>query len=80
MSSIGVGDDDSFKTAILKEYPPALCAALAEIFDRSQPEIEEGQQIPEWFLQVTENLKGSFDEEAERGPDFCAGGADHAHT
>ena len=79
-ASIGVGEDGSFKTAVLKEYPPALCAAPADIFVRSQPEAGTGQPMPAWFLDVIENLKGSFNENAERGPDFCAGGADHVHT
>ena len=31
-ASLGLGNDGKFRTMILKEYPPALCSALAAAF------------------------------------------------
>ena len=51
--SIGLDEAGNFKTAILKEYPPALCRCLAECFHRSLCSLEDAQpaEDPTSFLE-----------------------------
>ena len=44
--TIGVDDTGQFKTAKLKEYPPALCKALAEGFFSNFPSFTETMKAP----------------------------------
>ena len=43
-TTIGADESGSFKTAALKEYPPAMCRAFAYAFMESTPEVESGSQ------------------------------------
>eukprot|EP00435_Cladocopium_sp_Y103_P049044 s676_g14.t1 len=42
--NIGVAEDGTFKTAILKEYPPAFCHGLADAFCKFLPHQADGRQ------------------------------------
>eukprot|EP00435_Cladocopium_sp_Y103_P034887 s759_g9.t1 len=42
--NIGLSDKGTFKTAVLKEYPPAFCRSLAEGFFASIPPLTESRQ------------------------------------
>ena len=70
-TSIGKDESGCWKTGKLKEYPGALCRTLAALFDVSQPHVDQGENLPEWFADAVTKLIGHFDQTAERGPDFC---------
>ena len=69
--SIGLNEKGEWQTAHLKEYPAALCAVLGDIFVRSQPPPADGIPVPDWFLEVCEELTGDFNHEAGMGMDYC---------
>ena len=48
-TSIGKDESGCWKTSKLKEYPGALCRALAAVFDVSQPLADQRENLPEWF-------------------------------
>jgi hypothetical protein len=53
--SIGVDDAGVYKTAGLKEYPPAMCAAIASAFFtaiQSQSAMDTEQHVPSAFLEM----------------------------
>ena len=54
LQSIGIGELGHFKTAKLKEYPPAFCRALAEAFHNHFPprQGEDLPSLPAEFLQT----------------------------
>ena len=56
--SIGLDELGRFKTATLKEYPPAFCKALAEAFHQHLPPLlaEDLQPIPKDFADVCRRL------------------------
>ena len=65
----------SYHTAVLKEYPPAFCRVIAELFGEWLWHYTQGPvqgSLPADFLAHTENLRAHFNEAAARGPD-CAG-------
>ena len=70
--SIGKSDTGEFKTSKLKEYPPALCAAIAECFLKefdSCPPSQDCAQVPEEFLlQCKAMISRDFGEFI--GPDY----------
>lgn len=71
--SIGIDDAGVYKTAGLKEYPPAMCAALAHAFFmalQAQPVMETAQHIPSAFLDMCISMT-SHDFGDAYGPD-CA--------
>ena len=70
-SRIGKDEDGSWRTSVLKRYPPDLCKALALLFNLSQPEEEVSEEIPSWFAAAVDKLKAHFSEEAVQGPDYC---------
>ena len=59
-ATIGVDEDGRYKTAVLKEYPPALCKGMAEAFLHHFPPVDcqvDLPQLPAFFrercLQMT---------------------------
>jgi len=74
MASIGQGSDGKFKTMILKEYPPALCAALASAFWHalSQRPILANVQIPSDFFTICASMIVKTYSDA-LGPDYAGG-------
>ena len=74
VASIGQGSDGKFNTMVLKEYPPALCGAIASSFRCSLESfpIDAGVQIPcEFFETCASMLVEQFG--TELGPDFAGG-------
>ena len=71
-SRIGRGEDGSWKTSILKQYPSGFCSVLAALFHEAIPMNDTGEQLPDWFSETTANLVAHFNTEAPMGPDFCA--------
>ncbi|CAL1169385.1 unnamed protein product [Cladocopium goreaui] len=73
-ASLGRGSDGNFKTMILKEYPPALCGALASAFmhelDAFPIDIEV--QVPPSFRAACVNMQVQT-YGTELGPDFMGG-------
>ena len=74
--SIGLSTAGDFKTATLKEYPPALCGGLAESFrqtivQRARSEVE-APSIPEAFRIKCSELT-CMDYGEVIGPDYAAG-------
>ena len=70
---IGRDSDGSWKTSVLKRYPPDLCRVFAALFDVCQPENELMETPPPWFTGAVEKLMAHFDSEATMGPDYCPG-------
>ena len=58
LQSIGIDELGDFKTAKLKEYPPAFCRALAEAFHDYFPprQGEDLQSLPAEFLHTCQKL------------------------
>ena len=58
---VSVGRDSSgqYRTAPLKEYPPAMCRALPVAFDRDLSAVCTGDEIsiPEPFLQLAQKMQ-----------------------
>ena len=55
--SIGVDEEGRFRTAKLKEYPPALCKAMAECFLASFPPLTEDlESLPADFMTTCQRL------------------------
>ena len=57
--SIGVDATGTYKTAGLKEYPPAMCAALAHSFFQAiqtQPVVNSTQNVPPAFLDMCASM------------------------
>jgi hypothetical protein len=73
-ASIGQGTDGKFKTMILKEYPPALCAALASAFWHAlcQRPILANVQIPSEFFTICASMDVKMYSDA-LGPDYAGG-------
>ena len=74
MASIGQGTDGKFKTMILKEYPPAMCAALASAFWQAmcQRPILANVQIPSDFFAICASMDVKVYSDAI-GPDYAGG-------
>ena len=72
--SIGVDSTGVYRTAELKEYPPAMCAAFARaFFDASLTAVkadnaQDVQHVPQDFLQLCQAMT-SHEFSAEYGPD-----------
>ena len=46
-ATIGVDEEGRYKTAVLKEYPPALCKGLAEAFLHHFPPVDGQVDLPQ---------------------------------
>ena len=59
--SVGRGADGGFLTAPLKEYPPAMCRALAQAFFRGmcEPREEAPSTAPPEFLRLVRRMQDS---------------------
>ena len=70
--ALGKAADGSWKTAVLKEYPPGLCRALCAIVEAGQSDGpgEPVDEIPTVFLETIQELTKDFNLSAERGPDY----------
>ena len=69
--ALGKAADGSWKTAVLKEYPPGLCRALCAIVEAGQSgSAEPVDEIPTEFLETIKELAKNFNHSAERGPDY----------
>ena len=70
--ALGKATDGSWRTAVLKEYPPGLCRALCAIVEAGQSggSREPVDDIPTEFLETIQELTKDFNLSAERGPDF----------
>ena len=73
-ASIGQGTDGKFRTFVLKEYPPALCGALATSFVQtlSSIPVDATVQIPCNFVERCSSMDCKVYSE-EMGPDFAGG-------
>ena len=71
-SALGKAADGSWRTAVLKEYPPGLCRALCAIVEAGQRggSREPVDDIPTEFLETIQEMTKDFNLSAERGPDF----------
>eukprot|EP00435_Cladocopium_sp_Y103_P069097 s244_g32.t1 len=71
--SIGLAEDGSFKTSILKEYPPAFCGSMAEAFYACFSQATPGRQsVPAEVMDTFTAMISS--EMGERiGPDYARG-------
>ena len=76
--SIGLQADGGFQTTELKAYPPALCAAIAELWGRSifernrLPDARDGA-VPDDFARIVQALF-SLIGTSSPGPDYCQHG------
>ena len=73
---IGKTSEGTWRTAILKEYPPDLCKAFAKLFDQQHAFAEDTEALPQWFADAVTKLTADFNEQAGMGPDFCRDAAD----
>ena len=71
--SIGKNTDGSWKTACLKEYPSALCRAMAHLIEVSLQNLtfDVHSERPAWFHDAIVDLCKDFDLKAQMGPDFA---------
>ena len=72
-ASIGKNPDGTWKTACLKEYPNALCRAIAHVIEVSLScnIFREPASDTEWFHEAVEKLCKDFNLEANMGPDYA---------
>ena len=72
-TSIGRNQDGTWRTAPLKEYPPALCRAISHLIEvtLSSCLTHPTQESPTWFTEAAADLCREYDHNAEMGPDFA---------
>ena len=78
-SSVGKNAQGVWNTSRLKQYPGALCKALAQTFLDAQA--DEGEaDVPGWFEAAVQKLVAHFDTEAPMGPDYHAAAVTSANS
>ena len=68
---IGKDNTGGWKTAALKQYPPAFCRAIANIFTNSQVDSDCVAEVPSEFFDAFRDLVAKFAEDVPMGPDCC---------
>ena len=72
-SSIGRGQNKQWLTAVLKEYPPAMCRGLARLaleHLRGRQSERTLVELPEATVEKFQSLVVAFNNQATMGPDF----------